>query len=35
MARDDDTNQMRGISIPNECAWCTRRVYKNIYALLT
>jgi len=28
MARDDDTNQMRGINIPDECAWCTKRIYK-------
>jgi len=24
MARDDDTYQMSGISIPDKCAWCTR-----------
>jgi len=35
VAGDDYTHQMSGISIPDECAWCTRRVYKYIYTLLT
>jgi len=33
MARDDDTNQMNGISIPDECAWCTRSI--QVYIRLT
>jgi len=33
MARDDDANHMRGLSIPDECAWCTRSI--QVYVRLT